>query len=161
MIREADLLQSEDSAIRREMSEWVRTNDSTRRDGLRGYSFGHGQLASQLASLYVKYYPWGDTQAASDRELALTAPLLAVLGTDSDDRAAWMRAGQALGRVLLVAQSHGLSASFFNQIVQVPALREQLRPLIAASGSPQLALRFGHGRNVLPSPRRPLEEIVG
>ena len=160
LIAEGDLLQAGDRAVRREMADWVRDNNSGKRDGLRGYSFGHGRLASMVAPLYIRYGHWGEGQAASDRELALTAPLLALLGTDGDEIGGWIRAGQALGRVLLTAQSHRVSASFFNQPVEVPDLRERLRAISAASGYPQLCLRFGRGREVPPSPRRPLEEMV-
>jgi hypothetical protein len=160
IIAEGDLIQAGNWDLRREMAEWVRPNNSHRRDGLRGYSFGHARLASLVAPLYVRYGNWGETQAAADRELALTAPLLAVLGTESDEPADWMRAGQALSRVLLCAQSRGVSASFFNQAIEVPDLRERVRALAGASGAPHLCLRFGRGREVLPSPRRAVEEFV-
>ncbi|HET8547897.1 MAG TPA: nitroreductase family protein [Bryobacteraceae bacterium] len=160
LIAEGDLIQAGDPNLRREMAEWVRANDSARRDGLRGYSFGHGRLASLLAPIYIKYAGWGETQAASDRELALTAPVIAVLGTETDDAGAWMQAGQALGRVLLVAQSRGISASFLNQPIQVASLRDSVRVIAGASGYPQLCLRFGRGREVRPSPRRPLEDVI-
>jgi hypothetical protein len=160
LIAEGTVVQAASRDLRREMAEWVRANDSGRRDGLRGYSFGHGRFASMFAPLYVRYGSWGETQAAADRELALRAPLLAILGTDGDMTEDWMRAGQALARVLLVAQSHGVSASFFNQPIEVSTLRNGMRVIAAASGYPQLCLRFGRGREVLPTPRRPLEEIV-
>ena len=86
--------------------------------------------------------------------------MLAVLGTEGDSRLDWLCAGQALGRLLLQAQASGLSASFFNQPIEVPELRERLRDTAAASGLPQLCFRLGHGRELLPTPRRPIEDVV-
>jgi hypothetical protein len=160
LIAEGDRIQAADPRIRSEMAAWVRANSSGRRDGLRGYSFGHGAVGSLVAPLYIRYGHWGDSQADSDRQLALRGPVLAVLGTAGDGPADWVRAGQALGRVLLQAQSAGVSASFFNQPVEVEALRDRLRSAVGASGHPQLCFRLGYGSPVLPSVRRPLEDVV-
>lgn len=160
LIADGDRIQAADPAMRKEMASWVRRNDSQTRDGLRGYSFGHGRLESLIAPLYIRYANWGEAQAESDRELAVRAPLLAVLGSDSDSPLDWLRTGQALGRILLIAQASALSGSFFNQPVEVPVLRERLRVSIGASGFPQLCIRIGHAKPVLPSPRRRVEEVV-
>jgi hypothetical protein len=160
LIADGDRIQAADPALRREMAAWVRGNESQSRDGLRGYSFGHGRFESLIAPLYIRYANWGESQAESDRELASRAPLLAVLGSDFDSPLDWLRTGQALGRILLTAQASGLSASFFNQPVEVPSLRERLRVSIGASGFPQLCIRIGHAKPVLPSPRRKVEDVV-
>lgn len=160
LIAEGDRIQADDPDLRKELAAWVRSNHSPRRDGLRGYSFGHGRFASLLAPLYVRYANWGDSQAEADEVLASSGPVLAVLGTETDDRRSWMAAGQALGRALLVAQAHGVSASFFNQPIEVPELRDRLRAAVAASGYPQLCFRLGFGKPVMPSPRRAIEDVV-
>jgi hypothetical protein len=160
LIAEGDRLQAADPAIRKEMASWVRSNSSDRRDGLRGYSFGHGSFESLLAPLYVKLIDWGAAQSRRDQALIAAAPGLVVLGTAGDSRLDWLRAGKALGRVLLMAQSVGISASFFNQPVEVPELRHRLLAAVAASGFPQLCFRLGHGGPVMPSPRRRVEDVV-
>ena len=160
LVAEGDVIQAEDPELRREIAQWVRSNKSDKRDGLRGYSFGHGRFTSLVAPLYIRFMNWGEGQAQADHELASQAPAVAVIGTDGDSPLDWMRAGQALGRVLLLAEAEGVAASFFNQPVEVPELRDRLRALVAGSGYPQLCFRLGRARPVLPTPRRPLEEIV-
>ena len=160
LIAEGDLQQAADPALRAEMAAWVRSNSSLKRDGLRGYSYGHGHFESLLAPLYIRLVDWGEAQSKRDHELAVGAPVLAVLGTPGDTVLDWLRAGQALARVLLLAQATGVSASFFNQPVEVPELRHRLLACAAASGSPQLCFRLGRGRPVMPSPRRQVEDVV-
>jgi hypothetical protein len=160
LIAEGDRQQASDPALRAEMAAWVRSNTSGKRDGLRGYSFGHGRFESLLAPLYIRMVDWGEAQSKRDHELAVAAPILAVLGTPGDTVLDWLRAGQALARVLLLAQAAGISASFFNQPVEVPGLRHRLLACVAASGSPQLCFRLGRGKPVMPSPRRQVEDVV-
>lgn len=103
--------------------------------------------------------PAGDAGGASGVPLAADAQVLAVLGTDHDTPRAWLKAGQALARMLLRAQSYDLYASYLNQPVEVPATRVRLPGLLAREGHPQLVIRFGYGEPPPPAPRRPLAEI--
>jgi hypothetical protein len=100
-------------------------------------------------------------QGRRDEELVLRAPAFCVLGTETDTPRDWMIAGQALGRVLLSAQSEGVTASFFLQPVEVPELRTKLMELLPEErGFPQITFRLGYAPRVAPTPRRPLSEVV-
>ncbi|WP_165550215.1 hypothetical protein [Kribbella speibonae] len=59
----------------------------------------------------------------------LTDDEIVVLSTPDEDEDTWVRAGQALQRVLLVATSYKLAASFLDQL-QRPAPRSQVRRVI-------------------------------
>ena len=86
-------------------------------------------------------------------------PQLAVLSTARDEPADWLRAGQALQRVLLAATRHGVAASFLYQPME-------LHDMSGAEGwwpwpeHPQIILRFGYGPPAAQTPRRPVEEIL-
>ncbi|GGZ03366.1 hypothetical protein CP967_27825 [Streptomyces nitrosporeus] len=87
-------------------------------------------------------------------------PDLAVLETPGDDPAAWIAAGQALQRLLLEATGHGVAASFANQPLEDPDLREDVSSSAAHYGHPQMVLRLGYPRVRPPAtPRRPLAEV--
>ncbi|MEI8406551.1 MULTISPECIES: Acg family FMN-binding oxidoreductase [unclassified Kribbella] len=88
-------------------------------------------------------------------------PIIAVLGTVDDDERAWVRAGMALQRMLLTATSYDLAASFLNQAVEYPTLRDQVRTLIGRDSWPQLIIRIGYpaeGSGL--TPRRPWNETL-
>ena len=83
-------------------------------------------------------------------------PSIAVLSTAHDRRTDWLRAGQALERVLLVATAHGVRASLLHQAVEWPDLRDQLTSsLDERRAHAQMVLRLGYGPEGPPSPRRP------
>jgi len=87
-------------------------------------------------------------------------PTVAVLSTQRDRPTDWLRAGQALERVLLVATRAGVSASFLNQPLEDRELRWQLRSPFEGIGVGQMVLRLGYGPPVPPVPRRPLGEML-
>jgi hypothetical protein len=67
-----------------------------------------------------------------------------VLSTPSDRRPDWLRAGQALQRLLLYAAAHDVMAAFHTQPLELPALRNRLRTDLTARRYPQMILRLGH-----------------
>jgi hypothetical protein len=73
-----------------------------------------------------------------------------VSGTDADEPADWLAAGQALARVLLRARTADVWASFLNQPIELPATRLQLPHIIGRPGFPQLIVRLGYGADVRP-----------
>ncbi|MFD4560109.1 Acg family FMN-binding oxidoreductase [Streptomyces sp. NPDC058469] len=79
-------------------------------------------------------------------------PSIAVLSTPHDRRTDWLRAGEALERVLLVATAHGVRASLLHQALEWPDLREQLAD--GRREHAQMVLRLGYGRQGPASPRR-------
>lgn len=159
LIWEAEQLQWAEKDFRRELAEWIRPNRSTRRDGVPGYAMGVGNLKSVAGSLLARVCNLGRGLSERDRARALGAPALVVLGTEDDMTSDWLRAGQALQRVLLRAAADGVSASFFNQPLEIVELRPQVRAAVVETGFPQLLLRLGYGQEVKPTPRRAVAEV--
>ncbi|MET7690351.1 hypothetical protein ABZT06_20610 [Streptomyces sp. NPDC005483] len=67
-----------------------------------------------------------------------------VLSTPHCRRPDWLRAWQALQRVLLYAAAHDVMAAFPTQPLELPAPRALRRTECTAGRYPQLALRLGH-----------------
>ena len=160
LVAEGDRVQGADPAIRREIAAWVHRNGSDRPDGIPVHSFGVPHLLSLVGPMVVRYAPWGSSQAKRDRALALEAPILLVLGTPGDTPRDWLAAGQALQKVLLVATTQGVSASFLNQPLQVADLRARLRAAVDGPGAPQLVIRMGYGPDARPTPRRAMHDVL-
>ena len=71
--------------------------------------------------------------------------------------------------MLLTACAAGVAASFMNQPLEVPALRERVAALLQAADDPaspgdtampQLVLRFGYAPEGRPTPRRPVDDVL-
>lgn len=155
-IADADLEDGWDPARTSERRHWV--------GGLRGS--GDGIPVSALGPR-----PYSPT--APVRDLAVDAsdmrrrhayferePQLAVLSTRFDGPDEWLRAGQALERVLLEATKAGVATSLLNQAIEHHQLRWLVRDPLGATARPQAVIRLGYGPDVPATPRRPLHDVV-
>lgn len=87
------------------------------------------------------------------------SPTVAVLSTTQDRPVDWVRAGQALERVLLEATASGISASFLNAPLEHRDLRWLARSPLSGVGQTHMVIRLGYGDEVPQTPRRPLDEV--
>jgi hypothetical protein len=89
-------------------------------------------------------------------------PTVALLSTAHDRRTDWLRAGQALERVLLLATRHAVRASLLHQAMEWPDLRRALDGLPADGPGvhTQMVIRLGYGPEGPASPRRPVEKVM-
>jgi nitroreductase len=90
-------------------------------------------------------------------------PQLLALSTDGDDPVDWLRAGQALQRVLLTATVHGVAASFLTQPMELSDHAGDARrwpwhwPFAEI---PQMVLRVGYAsRSPVLTPRRDVPDV--
>ncbi len=160
LIAEGDKLQGANRHFRRELASWIHPNRIHRKDGLPGYSLGAGNVESMAYPFVVRTFDWGNGQAAKDRQLAEGSPVLAVLSTEDDTPRDWLIAGTVLAHVLLLSTHFGISASFLNQPLEVPALRSMINEVLDISGHPQIILRMGYGAEPARTPRKPLKEVL-
>ncbi len=86
-------------------------------------------------------------------------PQLAVLSTHFGGRADWLRAGQALQRVLLTATVRGVAASPLTQPLET-ADAWLVRDPRSGVEYPQMILRFGYGLPVPRTHRRPIPDVL-
>ncbi|MEV5748477.1 hypothetical protein AB0L00_11725 [Actinoallomurus sp. NPDC052308] len=86
--------------------------------------------------------------------------VVAVLATMGDGRDDWLRAGQALQRVLLRATEDDVSAAFHTQALEVPELREFIRARFCDGTYPQMMVRFGVADDEFDSVRRPAADVT-
>jgi nitroreductase len=153
LVAAGDKAQWENPSWRRELAAWM--HPRRRGDGL-----AVPALAAPAAKIAVRAFDMGEWVAGRDQKLAKASPLLVALSTTDDAPRDWMRAGQALQRVLLVARRHRLQACYLNQPIQVASLRPELQELLGG-GFPQLLIGLGHpGEEIKATPRRPVTDVI-
>ncbi|WP_324787734.1 Acg family FMN-binding oxidoreductase [Streptomyces sp. H51] len=126
-------------------------------DGIPDYAFGPTKSGGRapVRDFAGRRHVPGRTAAVFE-----TVPQLALLGTTNDRRVDWLRAGQAMQRVLLLATLHGLSTSLSSHSLEQHDLRELARDPVSAMGFVQMVLRLGYGPTGVASPRRPVPEVL-
>jgi nitroreductase len=151
MIVRADAMQFADPAWREELGYWMGQG-----------VFGTPWLMSKVSQLAVTYLNMGKGTAKKDSDLLMSAPVLAVISSSTDDRWAQVQAGQVFERVALMATALGIRVHPMSQILEIPEFKIEVAELIPAPGVvPQHTFRLGYaeleeGR----TPRRPLADVL-
>ncbi len=160
LVAECDRIQGDDKQVRREIASWLRTNRSAQPDGIPGYSLGLDTVSSLLFPFVVRTFDTGELRGQRDRDLILHSAVVCMLWTRMDTPEEWLRAGQALSRLLLLAYSEDVQASFFTQPIELPPLREILARTLDVRGFPQMLFRLGYAAPARPTPRRPVDQVT-
>jgi len=153
---EAERRTDADLARMAETRSWLRLEEPAT-DGIPSAALGPQDHDARVPMRSFTGRPPADT-TASQRFEAL--PQLATLTTRIDLPADWLRTGQALERVWLLATVHGLRASVLHQAVEWPDTRWGLRDPTEGPGHVQLVLRLGYGPPGPATPRRPVTEVL-
>jgi Nitroreductase family len=154
VVRSAEVRLRADARYRAELAAWTATSPE-RPEGVPPQAFGP---RPELVAIPVRDF---DPDRAHPRRVARfeQEPTIAVLYTAGDSRADWLRAGQALERVLLTATVKGVSVVPLTQAMEVADLRR----LLGTPGDPRAAqsvLRLGYAARSQPTPRRPLADVL-
>jgi hypothetical protein len=126
-------------------------------DGIPTYALGP---QDHTARVPMRAYSGHPPVAAPPSRVFEALPQVCTLSTVADRPADWLRAGQALERVWLLATLHGLRATVLHQAVEWPDTRWGLRDPAGGPGCVQLLLRLGFGPPGPATPRRPVAEIL-
>ncbi|MGW2209668.1 Acg family FMN-binding oxidoreductase [Streptomyces sp. NPDC001781] len=160
LAEDADCWAKADPELRRETERWTRVEPAGPveiTDGIPVEALGP---RGRRAASPVRDFANGRTVPGREWATFEEDPHLALLGTARDGREDWLRAGQALERVLLVATDLGLVASLLSHPLEWPELRWVARDPLSAMTNVQMIVRLGWGPEGRPSPRRPVAEFL-
>ncbi|MEV6163879.1 nitroreductase [Streptomyces sp. NPDC052052] len=158
LIRDAEGYDRGDPAREAEQKRWTRdTQTDAPVDGIPDYAFGPRDASGQATT---RDFAGTDFLPGRARVPFEKTPQLALLSTAEDHPVDWLRAGQALERVLLTATLHEVSTSFATQPIEWPDLRWLLRDPVFGSGNAQMIIRLGYGPTGPHTPRRPPGQVL-
>ena len=175
LVRKAAAEQRASAEISAELSRWVRAAGSPARDGVPAWARlaaaadpayqegtrateGLGGAGAESAGERLARRDFGLPGTEDDGGAPPSATM--VLLTPGDTRPDWLRAGQALDRVLLRAAARWVFARLQSQPLESPGLRDQVRALVGYGGYPQMLLQFGRSNIAPATPRRPHSELL-
>jgi hypothetical protein len=154
----ADALQNGNPAYRAEIRAWT-TTDVNRRDGIPALVVPHVDGGSgdevPIRDFDSHGMGWLPTATHSTKDQCLL-----LVGSDADDPLSWLRAGEALERILLEITRHGFVASPLTQVVEIPTTREALRQELSLTMYPHVLLRVGRAPVTPATRRRSLNEVL-
>ncbi|WP_254705619.1 Acg family FMN-binding oxidoreductase [Streptomyces vilmorinianum] len=160
LVHDSEMFEATNAAIRAEIASWTRTGAAGEGPGTEGvpsYAFGPRQydVTSPVRDFDSPRQTPGRPSAVFEKR-----PQLVLLGTAEDSPEDWLRAGQAMQRVLLRATLDGLSTSLMSQPLEWPELRSLARDPSSAMGFVHMVIRLGYGPETRATPRRPVSEVL-
>jgi hypothetical protein len=156
--REAEAIQNDDPRYRAELQAWT-TTDLHRTDGVPVYAIPHTDARSEPESLVRNFDVAGKGWLPRLKQSSLNHCLM-VLGTAESTRSAWLRAGEALQRILLEATRLDYVVSIASQVAEVPSTRKRLREELGLEIHPLLLMRIGQAAPTPAGKRRDLTMII-
>jgi hypothetical protein len=158
LVQAAARWQRRNPIFQAELRRWTRPADSRSRDGVPARSY-----------LAIPRHP-DERLALRDFDLGRHTGLLqaggpppsmtGVLITGADTPVDWLRAGQALNRMLIHAASRWVFADLNRQPMESPSVRALLRDRLTLPGMPQLLLEFGRAHAAAATARRPVADLL-
>jgi nitroreductase len=154
----ADRDQNADPAYRAELRSWT-SDDPRRRDGVPALAVPHVDAGANddvpIRDFDTHGVGWLPVETRSSVDQCLV-----LLGTLEDRPGAWLRAGEALERILLEITRQGYAASPLTQVVEIPRTRTQLREELGLAMNPHVLLRIGRAAKTPASRRRRLVDVL-
>lgn len=158
--------QQADARIRAELRRWVRPAGSEARDGVSAHArlgprADPDAIGGPVTGPHERLPQRDFGQPGTESEGGVAPAVTAVLVTAGDGQADWLRAGQALHRLLLRAATRWVFASLQSQPLESARYRAVLADRLGLTGQhPQMLLQFGRANTALATARRPLAELM-
>jgi hypothetical protein len=147
-----------DPAARAQTARWTRELGSPARDGVPAHAFPPTP-AEPVGWLPPRDFDLGRGLGRLPAGWP-TAYMTAVLTTAGDGEPEWLRAGQALHRLLLRAASQWVFAGLQTQPLRVVWTRILIRRRLDLPGWPQMIMQLGLARSTHSTARRPPADLI-
>ena len=150
--------QHRDLDVREEIQRWSRDPDDPARNSIPAVAFsaGSGREPGRLPQRDFDLGRSFGLLSAEGPPPAATAVLL----TTGDRRADWLRAGQALQRVLAHAAATWVFASLHTQPLETASVRALIRDRLSLPGAPQMVMQLGVSHSARSTARRAPDDLI-
>jgi nitroreductase len=156
--QKADAIEHLNPAYRAELRAWT-SDDPRRVDGVQALAVPHvdGNAHDEvpIRDFDTHGMGWLPSRTASSHSQCLV-----LICTAGDAPADWLRAGEALERVLLEITRHGFVASPLTQVTEVPTTRAELRRELGMTMNPHVLLRIGRAPLTPETQRRAFVDVL-
>jgi hypothetical protein len=156
--QQADQIENADPAYRAELRAWT-SDDPLRLDGVPALAVPHVDAGSE-DDLPIRDFDTHGTGGLPTRTRSSLNQCLLLLGAMDDNPMAWLRAGEALERILLEVTARGYAASPLTQVIEVARTNQQLRDELRLRMHPHVLLRVGRAPATAETRRRRLVDVI-
>ena len=156
--------QQSSQAFQQELYSWIRFSPgsiTSKRDGLTSRAMGRPQIPDPMGRFIVKMLAITGLEQKEIINKIRSSSALVVLTTDENGRDTWVKAGQALARIKLLATDRGIRCAHLNNNWQWEAMKAPAQQSLGlGSAHPQVVIRLGYAAPLPHAPRRPVEDVL-
>ena len=161
LIANGDRVQFSNPDFRHELAAWLKSKNIGGQDGISSDSFGLPDILTPLNSLVIRAVDLGSSVGKTHaQQVTQSTTVVGLLSSYDDAVESLLKTGMSLSHLLLHLTSRGLSVSFYNEPIEIRALREELAKLIDDANYPQILFRIGYGPEGNQSVRRSAESCI-
>jgi hypothetical protein len=165
LVKEACLLQYSSKEFTKELTYWVRFNNSMAlrsHDGLSNAVTKNRSVPSLLGKLLTTLFNTPTRVANKAEELVNSSSALVVFVADRNDEIGWVNLGRSFERFALAATALGIHHAHENMPCEETSVRKKLAELLKLDDGeqPLLLLRIGYSEKMPYSYRRPIKEVI-
>ncbi|MFC1598111.1 Acg family FMN-binding oxidoreductase [Patescibacteria group bacterium] len=147
--------------FRKEMSTWMHSSFSKKRDGLLGYSLGVPALLSVILPTTVRFLNIGKKIGNLCKNVIQSAPMVCILSANDDHCKTWLKVGRLAQRYLLLLDERGLQTSVYVASIEIGDHHKELQELLGLDTIPQFLFTLGYMDGDQPySPRHSVTEKI-
>ncbi len=157
-MREAHSIRS----FRREISHWMISNYSSRKDGIPGHTMLAPGMLSIVLPKIIGTFNMGKLLAKLNAKSINSSAGIVVLSSTEDTPPFWLKVGIEFQRISLYLNSHGIFTSVYVASIEIPKIRTRLKADLNIVNYPQFTFAFGFPKfNLRQSPRfSPSERMI-
>jgi|GEM_PF-3457540 len=143
-----------------ELDYWLTDDLRGREGGIPTGILNLYKIAISFRQFLSKENPEVEIKAQREKGLIEKSPVLLILKSNEDKIADWIKAGEKFEELSLELTTKGISAGFFNTVIQLKTQRKKLEGLIKNKKNAQLLIRIGYPKEIVSkSPRRELKSF--
>ncbi|OGJ03070.1 hypothetical protein A3G06_00560 [Candidatus Nomurabacteria bacterium RIFCSPLOWO2_12_FULL_46_14] len=146
--------------FRKEMSHWMNSNLSLKKEGLPGYALKMPFFVSLIIPILIRYFNIGFLIANKSAQALSSAPLIIVI-SGPDDKNSRLKVGMLAERIMLYLQSLKYQTSIYVGAVEIGGRYASIQKIAQTEHRPQFVFAVGHipGKHRL-TPRHKLAEKI-
>lgn len=144
----------------KELSGWLRTNNTKSYDGMPGRSSGLNAAKAIVGKAVMHILPKSlKVMAKKYLKMIQTSPAVGIISTPEDSVKDWFHAGFKFEWLSLLATSHGISLSPMASLIERPGKSKLVESFNKSEGYPQMFYRLINATRPIHTPRRAYSRI--
>ena len=146
--------------FRKEMSHWMNSNLSNKKEGLPGYSLKMPLVVSMIIPMLIRFCNIGKFLGKLNLKSLSSAPMLLVID-GPNTKNTWIAVGRLAERLMLMIQSEKFQTSIYVGSIEMGELYKEVQSILGSSDRPQFIFATGiiKGTHKM-TPRHPIEEKI-